>query len=515
MKRAELPETVRLPDGRTEPFEPERITRSLFAAAERVGRPDAFLARELTESVLHFLSAEGTTPPTTPGEIADLVVKVVRELGQPDLAEAFAHRSDSANLAPPIPVAATFPARLRPDRDPAAVVRSALAEILTDFSLTRLFPRELVSAHEEGLIRLTGLATPLELAGSRTPLPATRVAEAMSRAREASGEFVAVDGPEYDLADRAGEQDLLAAAYAREIASAAQVHGLTVILNLHIASPPPRLSGGSGPLFESGTHRDGDRRKKIATALADRADQSAFTVWWHLTATEARGADPDLQSVVRAALAGKPVEFVFDRPRTSVHLGPGVDRQTPATLIQVGVNLAHLVQLMGGYPVDPIVFLRKVGSLTRFAKTAAHVKLDFLRRHGRPAIREAFLLDRARLVLVPAGLSEAARASDGTAAEFARMIVKTMRYAAETDRPRVLPVRVDCSLSDSEPLAVAERGLPLHQQVKLASSLHAAVGAGRLDLNIAAGHAIGVPEAIETIQLAAESSVSRLRFTRF
>jgi hypothetical protein len=54
--RGSLPETVHLPDGRAEPFEPERISRSLFAAGERLGRPDAFLARELTEGVLHFLA---------------------------------------------------------------------------------------------------------------------------------------------------------------------------------------------------------------------------------------------------------------------------------------------------------------------------------------------------------------------------------------------------------------------------------------------------------------------------
>ena len=54
----DLPERVRLPDGRTEPFEPERITRSLFAAGERVGQPDAFLSQEMTEGVLYFLAAE-------------------------------------------------------------------------------------------------------------------------------------------------------------------------------------------------------------------------------------------------------------------------------------------------------------------------------------------------------------------------------------------------------------------------------------------------------------------------
>ena len=38
MQRGELPESVRYADGHTEPFEPERITRSLFAAAEQLSQ---------------------------------------------------------------------------------------------------------------------------------------------------------------------------------------------------------------------------------------------------------------------------------------------------------------------------------------------------------------------------------------------------------------------------------------------------------------------------------------------
>src|SRR5712692_5187440 len=77
-------------DGRLVPFDADRISRALFAAGESLGRPDPFASRELTDSVLHFLRTEasGTTPTTA--QVADLVVKVVRELGQPALAKAFA-----------------------------------------------------------------------------------------------------------------------------------------------------------------------------------------------------------------------------------------------------------------------------------------------------------------------------------------------------------------------------------------------------------------------------------------
>src|SRR5438270_4244131 len=77
-------------DGRLVPFEADKISRALFAAAEGLGRPDAFLARELADGVVHFLAAESEGKAPTTEEIEEVVVKVVRELGHPALAEAFA-----------------------------------------------------------------------------------------------------------------------------------------------------------------------------------------------------------------------------------------------------------------------------------------------------------------------------------------------------------------------------------------------------------------------------------------
>src|SRR5438128_1677698 len=86
-----LPAWIYKRDGRLVPFEPDRITQALFAATEARQQPDTFLARELADGVLHFIGQEfspSETPTTT--QIAELVIKVVRELGQPALAEAFA-----------------------------------------------------------------------------------------------------------------------------------------------------------------------------------------------------------------------------------------------------------------------------------------------------------------------------------------------------------------------------------------------------------------------------------------
>jgi len=101
--------------------------------------------------------------------------------------------------------------------------------------------------------------------------------------------------------------------------------------------------------------------------------------------------------------------------------------------------------MLGGPPVSSELFFMKLASLTRFAKTAGHAKQDFLRKHGRPELREAFLLDRARLVLIPDGLEEVATMTELPPAEFVREIPRAMKLAAEQDRPRMLPVRIELS----------------------------------------------------------------------
>ena len=66
------------------------ICQAIFLAGELLEQPNALLAREMTDGVLHFLTQEhGAGTPTTE-QIAELVIKVLRELGQPLLAQAFA-----------------------------------------------------------------------------------------------------------------------------------------------------------------------------------------------------------------------------------------------------------------------------------------------------------------------------------------------------------------------------------------------------------------------------------------
>src|SRR5258706_90094 len=89
-------------DGRLVPFDSDRICQSLFAATEAQGKPDASLARELTDGVLHFLTAESEDFIPNTSHIGELVAKVVRELGHPALALAYAGFADQAETKPHI-----------------------------------------------------------------------------------------------------------------------------------------------------------------------------------------------------------------------------------------------------------------------------------------------------------------------------------------------------------------------------------------------------------------------------
>src|SRR2546425_10785393 len=100
MSKTGPPAWIHKRDGRLVPFETDRVNQALFAVTEELGHPDTFLARELTDGVLHFLAAESDGTHPTTAQVHDLIVKVVRELGQPALARAFAEGQIRKNATP-------------------------------------------------------------------------------------------------------------------------------------------------------------------------------------------------------------------------------------------------------------------------------------------------------------------------------------------------------------------------------------------------------------------------------
>jgi hypothetical protein len=462
------PAWVRKRDGQIVPFEADKISRSLFAATESLCRPDAFLARELADGVVHFLAEEnGDATPAT-AEIAELVVKVVRELGQPALAEAFAafgeRRERVATSAGA--VGEGLKKRELEEREivlrfaadtPLPVVQAACAR---EYTLRNVYTRDLVAVQADGLLTLTGLASPGELEscvlGPRTAprLTTAALAAAVAEVRHVAGRCVVLDGPEHDLA-RAGKRcERDAGEFARDLRVGLAAARLECVVNLNVASPPSWADDlAGGPLFEG---RESAPRAEellaLSTALCgELLSLRDVRIDWHLgerDLTPEAGARERLMWLARPALDGRPLTFTFDRPRRAMALTEGINRQHPAVLLTVGLHLPRLAR-QAGVDGDRDRFLHKLGSLARLALSAGVQKREFLRRRERsrpartadgPALTSGFLLDRARLLVAPVGLEAVVSAFTGQgltsgseSLDFARQVVRLLRDVLRHD----------------------------------------------------------------------------------
>jgi hypothetical protein len=398
-----LPSLVYKRDGRLVPFEADKISQSLYAATEELGRPSAFLARELTDGVLHFLAADAEVNPPATSQIADLVAKVVRELGQPALAQMYADRQhgkqqEAPALVPHPRSAATF--QFSTEEAPAAVVR----QCLRSYSLQAVFARDLAAAHEEGLVSICGLENPEEFARQvvEPPNPDNWLALLDVPART-----IVFDSPELALTESTARSWLLG------LATFCECSGRSALLNLHVATPPAWADpGAKGPLFDAGTGVADAHTTAISNLLLDeiqRLNNRSVRVDWHLSETDFRPGNLDrLEDLARRAVENQWLGFALDRPRRPVALAAGLDRRGAAVLQDVGLDLPHFLGL-AGVDHDGRLFLEKLPSLARMAVRTGIQKRNYLRSRGgeRPLLARGFLLERARLVVNPMGLNQA------------------------------------------------------------------------------------------------------------
>lgn len=458
MSDATPPTFVRTPDGRLEPFDAGRIARSLFVSGEAIGKRDPFLCRELADGVVHFLSAACEGGVVTAAQVAEETAKVVRELGHPDLALAYERR--------------------RPTEATPGV-----------------FSRDVLAAHEAGLIELTDLRQPDTLAGKVVEQIDWRtdgLVRALAAAREAAGAFVAVDGMEYleRLHDHAALLEGL------DWAS-----GVRAVVNLNV--PLPHWADVEiGPLFGTraiaSTATSTQRAGWLAHDLA-AGTQGRCCIDWHVGETSL-AADGRLETVAELALGGARVGFVFDRPRRPVALGEGLDRRHPAVLARVGLNLPALAQ-QPGMLADFDRFRQRLGSLVRLAITVGTQKRDHLRRQNRRAITDGFLLDRARLVVVPVGLDEVvtlytgwSMANGGESLDRGRLIVQRLNEVLRQDgRAAALEGCVEGAVPPGGPGPERARvpgvtpwapEASIRAQLSAAGTLHAAAEGGTLALHL-------------------------------
>jgi hypothetical protein len=174
-------------------------------------------------------------------------------------------------------------------------------------------------------------------------------------------------------------------------------------------------------------------------------------------------------------------------------LSEGLDRQHPAVLGVVGINLPRLLAIAspeGSPTVEPSPFLAKLGSLARLALSAGHARREHLRRSARAAVTQGFLLDRARLMIVPFGLDSVVRtvtgqsaSAGGSSLEFTCHILQTLYATLQNDPPRHFPACLDamppCAAIDERGAFVPDDrdGTP-RQQLRAAGVLHTVVEAG-------------------------------------
>lgn len=434
---SELPAWVRKRDGRLQAFNVDNISASLFNAAESLGEANAFLARELTQSVLYFLGRENAGSIVPAAHIGELATKVVRELGHPRLAQALAAEQATRLKTHDRGLRLQFPA--------AASLEEVTRGCRADYSLANIYGRDLAAAHREGLLQIFGLEQPRTLLGRVCELgiegsrrdSAQGLADfcwqALCRSSHEAGGFTVIDGIEYLLA-RVQASPAESGQVLRAIKDAAGTANLAVVVNVNCAQPPAWVGNAdSGPLF-SDAPDDPVKTPGLLDTLLDILDDGLVSqplfINWHLQQQdfETGGAPPLL---VQRVAANPHFALTFDRPRQSISLGEGIDRTRPGTLLAVGLNLPQILERRL-VKKEAEEFLGKLGTLAQMAVSAAVQKRRYLRTHNQLLGRE-FLLDRARLVVAPVGLEEVARQLTGErpcvnqqALDFARQAISVL-----------------------------------------------------------------------------------------
>ncbi len=515
---AHLPVWVRRRDGSQVPFEADRICQSLFDAAESLGPANAFLIRELTDAVLHFLAQQSwDAVPTTVG-IADEIAKIVREVGQPLLARRYVELRQQTKKAAVKQV--TIACDAAPDR--------FVKDCLDAYALEAVFARDVAAAIREGLLVLRGQETPATLVSLVLQTP--RLAElpwwiALDDWRASGGDRWIVESPEWLCTPQM--HPALTPHLCERLLSLPTVGQRAVELHLNVAEPPRwSASPQVGPLFAHSDDEDsGQERVNFLDGLLERwkalDTPKTAAIAWHL---HARSFQDDmqcrlLQTLVRQALLGRPIRFVFDRPNTPIPFAEGLDRKAPGVLLELGIDLLAFAQ-RPEIASDGVALLQKLPTLARIAVSAVAQKRDYLRAlPDASPLHQRFLIERSSGSLTPLGLDEVTRAITGASLtrsplslDFALKLLQTLRDALhQAGRAIGMDLRLECP-------ALARVGAdapPLDKQLETAGILHACAGAGTAMLLVSDEAAANPDDLIERLRWAWQATaVTRLSLQR-
>ena len=511
---ASLPQWVRRRDGSQVPFDADCICQSLFTAAESLGMTSAFLTRELTDVVLHFLAKDPFVGIPRSAEIAEQVEKVVREVGQPLLARRYAElqkqpgvRTDSSERR--IAIACTG--------SPEQFVK----DCLNAYSRQAVFSRDVAAALEESLLHVDGIDTPACL--TNLVLDSPQLAEvdwwlALENWRMCGGERWIVESPEWLCTGQA--HPALTPHLCERLLALPTLAQREVELHLNIAEPPAwSVVHPARPLFnadvEEATQQE---RSNFLDGFLERWKSfdapKAPAIAWHLHERSFHDENErrQLSDLLRQALQGKAVRFVFDRPRSAIVFAEGLDRRCPGVLLEVGLDLSVFANCPE-IGKDGATLLQKLPSLAHIAVSAAAQKRKFLRSlPDRSALKRRFLIDRAAAVVVALGLDDAVRSITGEcmtrsplSLDFARQILQTLKDAMQSaGRAIHLDFRLECGA-----MPTAAGALPLLKQLEIAGKLHA-TSAGTATLSLTDEKQAD----IELLRSAWASPIARLRVQR-
>ena len=523
---AHLPAWVRRRDGSQVPFEADRICQSLFAAAESLGTASAFLIRELTDVVLHFLGKDpfDGIPSTT--QIAAEVEKIVREVGQPSLALRYAEMQQRSD--PPLESVEKRIAVACADT-PGRFVEDCLEA----YALHAIFSSDVAGAAREGLLRLGGLASPATL--SSLVLETPRLAElpwwlALDDWRASGGARWIVESPEWLCTPQM--HPALTPHLCERLLALPTLAERDVELHLNIAEPPSWAPAPAvSPLFASG-EADGSfsERSNFLDGLLERWKTLHApripAIAWHIHEGTFRNDNErrQLQSLIPLALNRRPVRFVFDRPRGPVALAEGLDRKSPGVLLEVGLNLTALAE-RPDVAQDGATLLKKLPSLAHLAVSAAVQKRDYLRKLPKSSpLKRRFLIERAAGAIVPLGLHTVVQTITGASLsqsplslDFALQIVGTLRNALQkAGRAINLDLRIDGSAeATGEADAIEEISSSPEAQLESVGKLHGRAGTGTLALVVPEDAEAGVDRLLLVLEAAwRNTGVTRLHLRR-
>jgi hypothetical protein len=465
-------------------------------------------------------------------QIEEAVAKVVRELGHPALAQAYTDAARQNDRPAPLRLldqSEAAPAQLSVPLSTNVSLAELTEACSRAFSLEHVFSRDIAAAHRDGLVTLTGLESPFELGGCVLD-PGLAPWEPVARASRAAGSFVGLDSPDYSIAERPEELSR----YVKDLCLALQTVGLRGLVNLNSGFAPSWVSPSVGPLFSESAYAAGRLSRGAAAHslrsafLAEDLSHSVFEFQWHFGAPDIDLLHEDLnRHILGLPLDGVPISFAFDRPDLRVSLAPGIDRQNPALLLVVHLNLPRLAVQLAGAPNAAALFLQKLGSLVRLALSAGIQKRDFLRKYGtdKERLESGFLLDRARLLVAPVGIDSVIATLLGTSLkdepkglEFARRILERLFHVVSEDsRTRHLAVGLDGGYLTTPPLSAASNPplLSIKDQARVAAALHAVADLQTATLHIPESTASIVDEMVEVIRwLWQRSNVRQVRFSK-